>query len=77
MYLEDKRASYFEQIRKVGFDNETNSQRKLVYITSDYFRLMRPKLKKYVALVSNGTRLQLRPVQGARFFVLMIIDPCL
>ena len=77
MYLEDKRASYFEQIRKVGFDNETNSQRKLVYITSDYFRLMHPKLKKYVASVSNGTRLQLRPVQGARFFVLMIIDPCL
>ena len=77
MYLEDKRASYFEQIRKVSFDNETNSQRKLVYITSDYFRLMHPKLKKYVVLVSNGTRLQLRPVQGARFFVLMIIDPCL
>ena len=30
---------------------------------------MHPELKKYVALVSHGTRVQLRPVQGVRFFV--------
>ena len=46
MYLEDKRASYFEQIRKAGFDKETNSERQLAYTTPDYFRSMHPELKK-------------------------------
>ena len=70
VYLEDKRASYFEQIRKTGFDKETNSERKLDFATSEYFRSMHPELKKYVTLVFNGTRVQLRPLQGMRFFVL-------
>ena len=35
----------------------------------DYFKSMQPEPKKCVALVAHGAKVQMRRVQGARFFI--------
>ena len=67
--LDDKIPYYFEQIRRRGFNQETRKERKLVYTTSKYFKILLPEEEKAVALVAKANKLTIRAVPGTIFFV--------